>query len=61
MITTDNSTIITTKSNKVSILTNITVAGSGTSLPIKHVADFSKIPENMKNVYLKAFMNQHGL
>jgi hypothetical protein len=47
-------------SGKVTIKSSITIAGSGTSLPIECTADFSNIPTHLHQIYFDAFRYQYG-
>lgn len=60
-INTDSSHLTMKGSGKVTIKSSITIAGSGTSLPIECIADFSNIPVNLHQVYFDAFQYQYGL
>jgi hypothetical protein len=47
-------------SGKVTIKSSITIAGSGTHLPIECTADFSNIPTNLHQIYFDAFKYQYA-
>lgn len=59
-INTDSSHLTMKGSGKVTIKSSITIAGSGTSLPIECTADFSNIPVNLHQIYFDAFRYQYG-
>lgn len=59
-INTDSSHLTMKGSGKVTIKSSITIAGSGTSLPIECTADFSNIPVNLHQIYFDAFRCQYG-
>jgi hypothetical protein len=47
-------------SGKVTIKSSITIACSGTHLPIECTADFSNIPTNLHQIYFDAFKYQYA-
>lgn len=59
-INTDSSHLTMKGSGKVTIKSSITIAGSGTTLPIECTADFSNIPVNLHQIYFDAFRYQYG-
>ena len=58
-INTDSSHLTMKGSGKVTIKSSITIAGSGTHLPIECTADFSNIPTNLHQIYFDAFKYQY--
>ena len=61
MITIDDNNSLTMRgTGKVSIRASITIAGTGTNLPIECVADFSNVPEHLHQIYFDAFRYQYG-
>ena len=59
-INTDSSHLTMKGSGKVTIRSSITIAGSGTHLPIECTADFSNIPTHLHQVYFDAFRYQYS-
>jgi hypothetical protein len=59
-INTDSGHLTTKGSGKVTIKSSISIAGSGTSLPIECIADFNTIPVHLHQVYFDAFRYQYG-
>ena len=59
-INTDSSHLTMKGSGKVTIKSSITIAGSGTHLPIECTADFSNIPTHLHQVYFDAFRYQYA-
>jgi hypothetical protein len=59
-INTDSSHLTMKGSGKVTIKSSITIAGSGTSLPIECTSDFSNIPTHLHQVYFDAFRYQYS-
>jgi len=59
-INTDSSHLTMKGSGKVTIKSSITIAGSGTHLPIECTADFSNIPTNLHQIYFDAFKYQYA-
>ena len=59
-INTDSSHLTMKGSDKVTIRSSITIAGSGTHLPIECTADFSNIPTHLHQVYFDAFRYQYA-
>jgi hypothetical protein len=58
---TDNSNSITMKgSTKVQINASITIAGTGTELPITIEGDFKDIPPHLHGLYIQAMQNSYG-
>lgn len=47
-------------SGKVTVKSSISIAGSGTNLPIECTADFSNIPTHLHQVYFDAFRYQYN-
>jgi hypothetical protein len=46
-------------SNEVAINNSIEILGTGTELPVKVVADFSKVPTHLHGIYLQSFQYQY--
>jgi hypothetical protein len=59
-INTDSSHLTMKGSGKVTIKSSITIASSGTHLPIECTADFSNIPTNLHQIYFDAFKYQYA-
>jgi hypothetical protein len=54
-----NNSLTMKGSTDVVILNTIEIAGTGTSLPVKVIADFSKIPQHLHGVYLQSLSYQY--
>jgi hypothetical protein len=58
---TDNSNSITMKgSTKVQINASITIAGTGTELPITIIGEFKDIPPHLHGLYIQAMQSSYG-
>ena len=58
---TDNSNSITMEgSTKVQINASITIAGTGTELPITIEGDFKDIPPHLHGLYIQAMQSSYG-
>ena len=58
---TDNSNSITMKgSTKVQINASITIAGTGTELPITIEGDFKDIPPHLHEIYMQSMLASYG-
>jgi hypothetical protein len=58
---TDNSNSITMEgSTKVQINASITIAGTGTELPIRIEGDFKDIPPHLHEIYMQSMLSSYG-
>jgi hypothetical protein len=58
---TDNSNSITMEgSTKVQINASITIAGTGTELPITIIGEFKDIPPHLHGMYIQAMESSYG-
>jgi hypothetical protein len=54
-----NNSLTMKGSTDVVIINNIEIMGTGTTLPVKVVADFSKIPQHLHGIYLQSLSYQY--
>lgn len=59
-ITPDNGSITMKGSGLVTINTSIKIYGTGTELPIKIVADFNNIPNNLHSLYYQSLISHYN-
>jgi len=59
-ITFDNGNLTIKGSTKAEIKTSITIAGTGTELPITIVGDFKTIPPHLHGMYIQAMGSSYG-
>ena len=59
-ITFDNSDLTIKGSTKAQINASITIAGTGTELPITIVGDFKAIPKHLHQMYIQAMQSSYG-
>ena len=59
-ITFDNGDLTIKGSTKAQINASITIAGTGTELPITIVGDFKAIPKHLHQMYIQAMQGSYG-
>lgn len=59
-ITPDDGSLTMKGSGLVQINTKIEMVGTNTELPIKIVADFSKVPHNLHHLYYNSLIHQYN-
>jgi hypothetical protein len=59
-ITNDNGSLTMGGSTKVQINSSITIAGTGTELPITIIGDFKDIPHNLHQLYMQSMLASYG-
>jgi tRNA(Glu) U13 pseudouridine synthase TruD len=59
-ITFDNGGLTIKGSTKAQINASITIAGTGTELPITIVGDFKAIPKHLHQMYIQAMQSSYG-
>jgi hypothetical protein len=59
-ITNDNGRLTMQSSTKVQMNSLITIAGSGTELPITIEGDFKDIPQNLHQLYMQSMLASYG-
>jgi hypothetical protein len=59
-ITNDNGSLTMEGSTKVQINASITIAGTGTELPITIIGEFKDIPHNLHQLYIQAMQSSYG-
>jgi len=59
-ITFDNGDLTIKGSTKAQINASITIAGTGTELPITIVGEFKAIPKHLHQMYIQAMQSSYG-
>jgi hypothetical protein len=59
-ITDDNGSLTMEGSTKVQINASITIAGTGTELPITIIGEFKDIPPHLHGLYIQAMQSSYG-
>jgi hypothetical protein len=59
-ITNDNGSLTMEGSTKVQINASITIAGTGTELPITIIGEFKDIPPHLHGLYIQAMQSSYG-
>jgi hypothetical protein len=59
-ITNDNGSLTMKGSSKAQMNSSITIAGSGTKLPITIVGEFKDIPPHLHQIYIQAMWSSYG-
>ena len=59
-ITNDNGSLTMKGSTKAQMNSSITIAGSGTKLPITIVGEFKDIPPHLHQIYIQAMWSSYG-
>jgi hypothetical protein len=59
-ITSDNGSLTMEGSTKVQINASITIAGTGTELPITIIGDFKDIPPHLHETYMQSMLASYG-
>ena len=59
-ITNDNGSLTMEGSTKVQINASITIAGTGTELPITIIGEFKDIPPHLHEIYMQSMLSSYG-